>query len=104
MCINIKQLRDGSLREKQFEFTVDISDVEPTVSSPVTVAPCADRALSLFAFGGPVRGLSIHGASYELNGYELQPDDPLCVSNHTTDAPCEISFSEGTLLLFLSKD
>ncbi|MBQ2839907.1 MAG: DUF177 domain-containing protein [Oscillospiraceae bacterium] len=38
MCINIKQLRDGSLREKQFEFTVDISDVEPTVSSPVTVS------------------------------------------------------------------
>lgn len=78
--------------------------IEAVVSSPVTVAPCADRALSLFAFGGSVRGLSIHGASYELSGYELQPDDPLCVSNHTTDAPCEISFSEGTLLLFLSKD
>ena len=38
MYINIKQLRDGSLTEKQFEFKLDISDTEPSVVAPVTVS------------------------------------------------------------------
>ncbi len=37
MRINIKQLRDGSLRSKQFEFTSDISETEPTLSAPIKV-------------------------------------------------------------------
>lgn len=38
MRINIKQLRDGSLTEKQFEFTADISDTEPSVIAPIKIS------------------------------------------------------------------
>ncbi len=38
MHINIKQLRDGSLREKKFEFTADISEIEATVSKPIKIS------------------------------------------------------------------
>lgn len=38
MRINIKQLRNGSLREKRFEFTADISEIEETVSKPITIS------------------------------------------------------------------
>ena len=58
MCINIKQLRDGLLREKQFEFTVDISDVEPTVSSPVTVSGISTD-LSIIPLKIPINAISI---------------------------------------------
>lgn len=37
MQINVKQLRDGSKKEVPFEFTADISELEPSVSSPVSV-------------------------------------------------------------------
>jgi len=38
MRINIKQLRDGSLTKKHFEFSVDISDTEPSVISPLEIS------------------------------------------------------------------
>ncbi|MBQ4612566.1 MAG: thiamine diphosphokinase [Clostridia bacterium] len=60
--------------------------------------------LSVFAFGGTVRGLSIRGAAYELIDYTLSTNDSLCVSNATKGVPCEISFTDGTLLVFRSKD
>lgn len=74
------------------------------VTSPITVKPMDGWSLSLFAFDGTVRDLSIRGAAYELFGYDLTPTDSLCVSNATLKTPCEITFSEGTLLLFRSKD
>lgn len=38
MRINIKQLRDGSLRSLPFEFVSDISEIEPTVNEPMKVS------------------------------------------------------------------
>ena len=74
------------------------------VRSPYIAEPMIGWSLSLFAFGGAVRGLSIRGASYELNDYDLQPADPLCVSNSAESSPCEITFTDGTLLVFRAKD
>lgn len=73
-------------------------------SSPYIADPMAGWSLSLFAFGGTVHGLSIRGAVYELSNYDLKPADPLCVSNAAEVTPCEITFSDGTLLVFRSKD
>lgn len=78
--------------------------IRAVTSSPTIAEPMAGWSLSLFAFGGTVRGLSIRGASYELSDYDLQPADPLCVSNAAESTPCEITFSDGTLLVFRSKD
>ena len=82
----------------------DERNIVRVLTGPVTVDPMPGWKLSLFAFGGPVCGLSIEGASYELTGYDLAPTDPLCTSNEFTDKPCRISFDRGTILLFCSKD
>ncbi len=73
-------------------------------TSPFIAEPMRGWSLSLFAFGGPVHGLSIRGASYELSDYDLRPADPLCVSNVVENSPSEITFSDGTLLVFRAKD
>lgn len=73
-------------------------------SSPFTACPMEGWSLSLFAFGGPVHGLSIRGAAYELTDYDLHPTDPLCVSNAVERTPCEISFTDGKLLVYRAKD
>lgn len=72
--------------------------------SPYTAQPMSGWTLSLFAFGSTVRALTIKGASYELSNYDLPPCDSLCVSNAAESAPCEITFTDGTLFVFRAKD
>jgi len=78
--------------------------IEPLTPCAVTLEPALGCKLSLFAFGGPVRGLSVSGAAYGLADYDLDPLDPLCVSNEFADVPCHLSFREGLLLVYRSKD
>lgn len=80
------------------------NSVTAVAKSPYIAQPMNGWSLSLFAFGEAVHGLTIRGAVYELADYDLQPTDPLCVSNAVENAPCEITFSDGTLLVFRSKD
>ena len=78
--------------------------VTATVSSPVKVEHLTGWSLSFFAFADTVRALSIRGASYTLEGYDLAPTDPLCISNHTIGEECTVTFDSGTLLIFRAKD
>lgn len=77
--------------------------VDAVCRSPVRPEPMPGWKLSLFAFGGPVTGLTIQNAAYTLSDYTLQPADPLCVSNEAA-ADCTITFDSGTLLIFRTKD
>ncbi len=74
------------------------------VQSPFTAEPMRGWSLSLFAFGGAVEKLSVRGAAYELDTYDLSPEDPLCVSNAAENTLCQISFEKGILLIYRSKD
>lgn len=56
MRINIKQLRDGSLTEKQFEFKLDISDTEPSVAAPITVSGEIVNRADVLLFSMTVEG------------------------------------------------
>jgi thiamine pyrophosphokinase len=58
----------------------------------------------LLPYGGSVSGLTVKNAEYELDNAALTPDFPLGVSNEFTGRPVEISFKQGILLIFLSKD
>lgn len=78
--------------------------VRAYATSPVTVEPINGWSLSVFAFGDTVHRLSVCGAAYELEDYDLSPFDSLCVSNETVDTPCHISFLDGTLFVIRSKD
>ncbi len=77
--------------------------IEVMTNSPVKVSTSPGEKLSLFAFGGAVTDLSIHGAAYSLEDYYLQPEDSLCISNEAPNG-CEITFGSGALLLFFSND
>lgn len=78
--------------------------VTATVSSPLKAEHLTGWSLSLFAFADTVCGLSVRGASYSLEGYDLAPSDPLCISNYTVGEECTITFDSGTLLIFRAKD
>ncbi len=48
-----------------------------------------------------VKNLTLKGFSFELEGYYLTPDDPLCISNQGSGA---VSFDEGLLLAIAADD
>ena len=65
---------------------------------------CEDEKVSLFAFGGEVTGLFLDGLKYTVANYTLAPYDPLCVSNEWDGEDACISFKQGLLMLYFSKD
>lgn len=60
--------------------------------------------VSLFAFGGTVKDLTLEGFYYPLNHYRMEAGDPVGVSNELAEETGKIIFSEGSLLVFESKD
>ena len=60
-------------------------------------------SLSVFAFDGPCRGVSISGAKYPLENAELLPSFPLGVSNTWAGEEAVVSVKEGILLIVLSR-
>lgn len=65
----------------------------------ITLAGTAGKRLSIFAFGGTARGVTILGASYEAEAVELTPDTALGVSNEFVGAPVTVEVTEGALLI-----
>ena len=55
--------------------------------------------LSVFAMGGDAKGVTIHGAKYEVEGVTLTPSFPVGVSNEFSSAPAFISVEDGALLI-----
>lgn len=60
--------------------------------------PRTGGKLSVFAFGGPCQGVSIHGTKYELENAPLTPDFPLGMGNDFTADQAEITVKDGALL------
>ena len=57
------------------------------------------RTISIFAFGGEARGVSLSGLKYPLADYTLSPLNPLGVSNSFTGEVAEIEVRDGILLV-----
>lgn len=61
------------------------------------------KNISFFAFFEKVKALSIIGAEYTLNSYDLNVNDSLCISNNFKENnSIEITKSTGTLLVIES--
>ena len=60
--------------------------------------------LSLVPFGGDVRGVTLRHVKYPLADAVLSEEETLGISNEFLDCPAQISFREGRLLLFFSRD
>ena len=58
---------------------------------------------SVFAYGGPCRGVSESGVKYPLRNVGLDSDFPLGVSNEITEDFADIEVKEGRLLIIQSK-
>ena len=78
--------------------------IEIVTQSPYVAQPMPGWSLSLFALDGPVHGLTLRGMEYDLTEYDLHPTDALCVSNACTAEEGSITFRDGALLLYRSKD
>lgn len=78
--------------------------VEMHLPGQVIVEPVRNCYLSLLPYGGSVSGLTVRNAEYELDNATLTPDYPLGISNEFSDRPVEISFKQGVLMVFFSKD
>lgn len=68
-------------------------------SSSLSFLPAAAGTISVFAYGGTARGVTLRGLLYPLEDGVLTPDFPLGVSNAFTGAAASVSVTEGALLL-----
>ncbi|MCR5291946.1 MAG: thiamine diphosphokinase [Eubacterium sp.] len=62
------------------------------------------KYISLLPFTDEVRGLSIKGAKYEVEGFLLTRGTARCVSNEYTEGDVFISFESGSLIVIESVD
>ena len=60
--------------------------------------------ISFLPFSRQVKGLSLHGFKYPLNGITLSRASSLGVSNELTDEEGRVKFDEGILVVFETKD
>lgn len=65
----------------------------------LTFSPRDEGVVSVFAFGGEARGVSLTGLQYPLSDGVLSPDFPLGVSNHFTGESARVEVTDGALLI-----
>ncbi|MFL0246993.1 thiamine diphosphokinase [Candidatus Clostridium stratigraminis] len=82
----------------------DANNYIELLNSPIIISGKPKEKFSLLAYNSTIKNLTIYGAGYPLNNYELSIGDSLTVSNEFKDSEITITFSGGYLLLFRSKD
>lgn len=79
------------------------SEIFALMNEDVTLRGERLSHLSVFAFGGEAKGVSIHGAEYEASDITLTPSYPMGVSNRFCDGDVKIEVRDGTLLVMIEK-
>lgn len=69
-------------------------------SGQIELPSFGDRLLSVFAFGGDAKGVTLEGVHYPLQNATLAETFPLGVSNVITEDTARIRLGQGRLLLF----
>ena len=70
----------------------------------ITIKGARGQIVSFKAFSETVKNLSIKGAKYELNNYNLKIEDGITTSNEFLDKDIELKFDNGVLMILYSKD
>ena len=78
-------------------------DIFALENEKISIRDRLGATLSLFAFGGEVRGVSIEGCEYVATGATLTPDFALGVSNKICSECATVSLESGRLLVMLSR-
>ena len=79
------------------------SDTFAMINESVTISGEPLSHLSVFAFGGDARGVSVRGAEYEADRVTLTPSFPLGVSNRFSGGEVRVSVENGKLLVMTEK-
>jgi len=66
------------------------------------IKPREGYCFSLLALSQMCEGVSIHGARYALDGYDLAFDDPRAISNEFLGGDVEVSITSGVLLVVVT--
>lgn len=74
------------------------------INKSTTIKGNEGETFSLYAYCDLVKSLSIIGAKYKLDEYDLTLGDSRTVSNEFLDNEVNIVFTSGIILLFRSKD
>ena len=59
--------------------------------------------MSVFAFGGDAKGVTIKGGKYQAENVTLTMDNPTAVSNSFIGEKVRISVESGSLLVIVAK-
>lgn len=82
----------------------DDNNVVRLISTSTTLKGSVGQIFSLQSYGDEIIGLTIEGAKYPLNNYNLKIGQSITISNEFAAPKVEIKFKAGTLMLILSSD
>ena len=72
--------------------------------TPVTLKGSTGELFSVQSYGDEVVGLTIEGAKYPLNDYNLKIGQGISISNEFATSQVELKFKSGTLMVILASD
>lgn len=100
---NYSLLVYAAKREHKVTLVGKVCDTTALINGSVTLCGSPESHLSVFAFGGEARGVSVRGAEYEAEDITLTPDFPLGVSNRFQSTPVTVEVIDGALLVMQEK-
>ncbi|MGH4122308.1 MAG: thiamine diphosphokinase [Clostridium sp.] len=74
------------------------------VSASTLLSGSVGQIFSLQPYGDEIIGLTIKGAKYPLNNYNLKIGQSITISNEFVAPQVELKFKSGTLMIILSSD
>lgn len=92
-----------SLQKGISAFIVDDLNEISLINKSTTIKGKKGQVFSLFSYCEDTEGLSIEGAKYRLNNFDLSEGNNLTVSNEFEEEVVKITFNKGCLLLFKVK-
>lgn len=74
------------------------------INTSTSLSGTVGQIFSVQSYGDEITGLTIEGAKYPLNNYNLKIGQSITISNEFTKPQVEIKFKAGTLMIILSSD
>ena len=100
---NIQMLAYGKANGLDITVTDGKNEVFLMKPGKISLDKKDGHSLSVFSYGEKASGISLSGVKYPLENGTLTNLFPLGLSNEITEEKAEISFSEGELLIIISK-
>lgn len=83
---------------------IDDNNIMYLIDKPARISGENGQTISFHAISETVKNLSIKGARYKLNSYDMSLLEPRAICNEFIDNDIEISFNSGVILVILPKD